>query len=265
MLSNISFQIPIGIAFLTLIIWRLLEEKKNNKEKKSLQNKSDTKHKKVQKKFLIIGILIAIVLGCAFYNYQPLKSLENKNGFNYLSSYTYDSFIVFDGNIKYENSSCLVSFISVFPISLIVGVWYIFKEESEHLYFFIPNVMVSILELILIVSNKTISFIPNYVMVVGFNLLQIYMIIYLFARVKEKMFSLTKSAYIALFGLLILMFIPVPSTMSKLFLNLSYMLFVVEAYIVLNYSDKRFWRLASWSFTIICLFDFIGYGIVNFL
>ena len=269
MLSNISFQIPIGIVFLTLILWRVIEFYQNQKEQKENLKKLNKEEQKEETRIgpkivLIVGVLIAIVLGSVFYEYSPMKSLEKVAGVNYLKSYSYNSFLVFDRNIQYEDSSCLASMISVFPIGLLIGVWYIFKEENKHLNFIMPTVVVSILELLLIVSNKVIPFIPNYLMVLGFNLLQIYMIIYAFARM-EGIFGLTKSAYIALFGLVMIILMPVPFTLSTTFLDLSYLVFVLEAYIVLNYSDRRFWRLASWVFTIICLFEFVGSIIVNFV
>ena len=214
---------------------------------------------------MILGILIAIILGTIFYEYAPIKTLEKHSGINYLTSYTYDSFLVFDRNIKYEYTSCLVTFISVFPIGIIIGIWYIFKEENKHLNFIIPTVIVSILELILIVSNKSIAFLPNYIIILGFNLLQIFMVIYAFSRIEEKMFGLVKSIYVTLICLVVLMFMPIPASLNKTILDLSYIIFVLEAYIILNYSDRRFWKLASWVFTVICLFEFIGYLIVKFM
>lgn len=256
MLSNISFQIPIGITFFALILWKFVEHKK------------DKTKKKINKKVLIsliISICAVVVLSIFLYQYQPIRPLERKNGISYLTNYTYNSFIVFDRNIKYVDSSCLASFISVFPIGLIIGIWYIFKEETEHLDFIFPTVIISVLDLIFLVSNISFKFLPNYIFVLGFHLLQIYMIIYIFARVEKRFFDLKRAAYVALITLFILMFMPVPKKIGYVALNLSYIIFVLEAYIVLNYSDKRFWRLASWVFTIICVFEFVGYGIVNFV
>lgn len=276
LLSNISFQIPIGITYFVLIFWRILEYQKDNKEQKEnlkkikknskeKTDKADLAKKSSFKYVLLIGILLVCVLGIIFYNYKPMKALEKKSGINYLMSYTYDIFKVFDKNMKYENSSCLSTFISVFPIGLIIGIVYIFKEETKHLRFIAPIIFVSILELIFLAANISISILPNYILILGFNLLQIYMILYFMARVEEKLFSLTKAAYVALAGLVIYMFMPIPTNLNKIILDLSYIVFVLEAYVVLNYADKRFWRLTSWVFTIICLFDFAGSFIVNFM
>ncbi|MBR2289496.1 MAG: hypothetical protein IJ867_02545 [Clostridia bacterium] len=257
LLSNISFQIPVGIVILTLIVWKIWES--HGAETALLQQPKSVKIS------LIVGILIAIILGAVFYEYRPMETLEKNSGLDYLMSYVYDSFCIFNKEIKYTDSSCLATFISVFPMGLLIGIWYIFKVENKHLEFLIPTVIVSILELILIVANKTIGLLPNYLLVLGFNLLQIEIIIYIFARIEERLFSLTKAAYVALLGLLLFMFMPVPSGLTGNSLNFAYLLFTLEAYLVLNYSDKRFWRLASWVFTVVCLFDFVQGIIVKFV
>ena len=258
MLSNVSFQIPIGITFLTLILWKVLENRKRLLKEKGILPK---------KMFivLIISLPLALILGIVFYQYQPIKPLEKIGGLSYLTNYTYNIFSIFDQNIKYVNRSCLTSFISVFPMGLVIGIWYILKEENEHFDFLTSTVIISILELIWIVSNKMIVFLPNYIFVLGFHLLQIYMLLYIFSRIEKPLFNLTKAAYVTLIGLLLLLLMPVPKKIGYIALNLSYIVFVLEAYMVLNYSDKRFWRLASWVFTVICLFDFVGYTIVNFM
>ena len=118
---------------------------------------------------------------------------------------------------------------------------------------------------ILIIANINIVFLPKYILIFAFNLLQNYMIVYIFSQIEEKLFSLTSSAYITLLALLVYMFVPVVPGTTKITLNLSYVIFVLKTYIILNYSDKRFWRLASWVFTVICLFDFASCLIVNFM
>jgi len=277
LLSNISFQISIGIVILILIIWELLEARGSNttvaeetkKGKKNKRNNTEEKKKiplsKKEKWILILGIMIALILGAAFYDYEPVQAIESQSGTNYLMNYLYDEYIVFDRNIGYGQNSCLAGFMSMFPMAIVIGVWYIFKEETKHLKFVVPTVIVSFLELILIVLNKPIAFLPNYILVLGFNLLQVYMLLYIFARVEEKLFGLIKSGYVALAGLVLYWFIPRPSNLAWYFVNFTYLFYTLEAYIVLNYSDRRFWRLASWVFTVICLFDFVTYSIVKFV
>ena len=173
LLSNISFQIPVGICMISLIIWRLLNYKKNN---------CNLLNKKVII-FSCILIIISLAIGAIFYKYNPIKNLESKPGINYIFDYTYSSIKIFYQDIKYENNSCLSTFISIFPIGLFIFIYYVFKDETEHLEFIIPTCIISILELIIIVSNFKIEFLPNYISLIGFNLLQIYMIIYTFSRI----------------------------------------------------------------------------------
>lgn len=257
LLSNISFQIPIGIAIFTLIIWRLLEFNKDRKESNKTDDKKEEKNNKLIFMILIIGSLIAILLGIIFYNYNPIKSIENKSGINYLSNYTYDVFVL--------DKPYFSTFISVFPICLIIGVYYIFKDETKHLRFIVPSVIISILQIILLVSNIKFSFLPNYIFALGFNLLQIYMVIYIFSRIEEKLFNLIKSAYISLLSLVFLIFLPKPTGLNLNFIDLSYIIFILESYIVLNYSDRRFWRLASWVFTVICFLETSAFLIVKIM
>ena len=94
-------------------------------------------------------------------------------------------------------------------------------------------------------------------------MLQIYMLVYIFSNLEEKFFNLIKSAYISLGLLVFFMFMPIPKEINSMFVELSYIIFVLETYIVLNYSDKRFWRLASWIFTLICVLQSVAFLIVK--
>lgn len=287
LLSNISFQISIGISMITLIIWRFLKffkdekerkenlkklkKKEKNKEENGEENKKENNKKNKEKnkkeniekkdvKFIVIlslGILVSIIVGIVFYKYNPIKSINNYRGINYLTNYTYDVFVKDEGYLH--------TFISVFPIGLFIGIYYIFKEENKHFNFYSITSLVSILELIILLLNIKFSFLPNYIFALSFNLLQIFMIIYTFANLDERYFGLVKTAYITLILLVILALMPRLKKLNATLLDISYIIFVLESYIVLNYSDKRFWRLGSWVFTIICISESIGYLIVKFM
>ena len=266
LLSNISFQISIGVPFITLIIWRFLKFKKDEKERKEnlqkLKKKGKNKEENIEQKdikftiFLSLGILISIILGIIFYKYNPVKSLVNLRGINYLTNYTYDIFVT--------DKPYFHTFISIFPFGLLIGIYYIFKEENKHFSFFSLTTLVSIIELIILLFNVNFSFLPNYIFALGFHLLQIFMIVYIFSNLEERFFNLIKSAYITLIVLVIAALMPKPK-MNSMLVDVSYILFVFESYILLNYSDRRFWRLGSWVFTLICISESIGYLIVNFL
>lgn len=272
LLSNVSFQISIGIPMIVLIIWRLLEFRSQNKEQK--ENLKKLNGKKGQSQIpnsnqqlkldrqslfpiLVVGILISIILGAVLYKYNPIKSLKDASGISFLTNYSYNMFVM--------DRPYAATFISVFPIGLFIGIYYIFKDENKHLNFIVPSVIVSILELIVIASNIKLAIIPNYILALGFSLLQIYMIVYIFANIEERLFTLVKAAYISLFFLVVVALIPMLDGLNRIILNFAYLIFTLEAYIVLNYSDKRFWRLASWVFTAISALEFIGYFVINFI
>lgn len=206
---------------------------------------------------LIIGIIISLILGIVFYKYNPIKVKINENGINYLTNYTYNFFTF--------NKKNLSAFNSIFPIALFIGVYYIFKDETKHSAFMIPTILVSIIELFFLVSKANLSFIPNCIFSLGFDLLQIFMVVYIFSRIEEKYFGLVKSSYISLIGLVFLLFMPVAKGINNAGIEVSYIIFVLESYLLLNYQDIRFKKLASFVFTLICLGEFIGYSIVNFL
>lgn len=251
---------------ITLIIWRLLKfkedkkEQNNNLKKINKKEKEDKEVNKNRKKIIIISIVsifISVILGLIFNKFDYIKDIYNKTGVNYLTNYVYDIFVV--------DKTYLHTFISVFPVSLIIGIYYIFKEDNKHFKFFCLSVIVSVFQLIILLSNIKIEVLPNYIFALGFNLLQIYMLVYIFSNLEEKFFNLIKSAYIALILLVFFMFMPIPKEINSMLIELFYMIFVLETYIVLNYSDKRFWRLASWIFTLICVLQSIAFLIVKFV
>jgi hypothetical protein len=172
----------------------------------------------------------------------------------------------FNSEIKFEDSTALATMISVFPVGLLIAVIYSFKKEDKHTKYLMLSSIVSVIEIILLITDKLSFVLPNYILAIGFALLQIYMIIYIMANIKERIFTMIQAAYVSLLGIIVIMIVPFPSAISEIKkIVIPYMIFVLESFIMLNYTDKRFWKLASWVFTIICLFETIGCMIVKFL
>jgi len=237
----------------------LKSKKENNKE-----NKDD--NYKYPRVICLIGIIIAVIIISLFYKYSPMKSLENNSGISYLINYTYSSMLPFNHDIKFTDSSCLATMISIFPIGLIIAIIYIYKIEDKHIEFLIPTAIISIIELILILSNKITWLIPNYIFTIGFALLQIYMLIYIFSNITERLLSLKTASYIAIFLGIIVLIVPFPKVIGPILSRmLPYSIFVLESYMLLNYTDKRFWRLTSWIITFITLFESIAYLVSNYI
>ena len=256
LLSNASFQISIGISIFTICLCIILKHffKKNNTEKSNIG-----KENKIDKGIwcvTLIGTVIAIIIVLCFYNYKNVDSIETKNGACYIMNYTYSVMTPFNKNIKFDDSRALATFTSVFPVGLFIAICYIFKNDEKHSEFLMPTVIVSIIEILLLLSNKIYFGVPNYILSIGFALLQIYMIVYIFANIEEKLFDLKKSSYIAILGVIVVLLMPFPAPISNINNRvIPYAIFVTECFMLLNYTDKRFWRLASWLFTLICVFE----------
>lgn len=254
LLSNTSFQIPFAITFLSIGLWVLIK----NKEKLKLDKKSIG--------LIALSVVIATIIGCVFYKYQKIDSVEERIGTSYLMNYTYSAMLPFNKNIKFDDVSSLATMISVFPIVLIIAVWYIFKYEEKHMEFFMPTVISSILQIILLCIGKISYIVPNYILGISIALIQIYMMIYIFSNVEEKVCDLKVASYISVAGIIFIMLVPFPSVISEIKSRvIPYMIFVLESFIVLNYTDKRFWKLASWVFTFMTIFETIGWICVNFV
>ena len=244
LLSNISFQVPIGIATITLIIYRYLKEivskkeleEKNSKSKKSKNKEevNETSNKNVLICALIL-IILALIVSCIFYKYAPLESAYH-------------------------------SIMWIFPIGLFIEIFLFYKLDGKYSEFILPTLLASIAFVIIMLSNKLDAIIPNYFMMIGFSILQIYIIAFIFANVDYKLFKMIKASYLAVIIPIIVYILPIPS--KVLIFNgrdVAYVIAVTESAMILNYTDRRFWRLMSWTVTVIAGIEFIGSIIVNFV
>jgi len=90
--------------------------------------------------------------------------------------------------------------------------------------------------------------------------------IYIFSNITERLLSLKTASYIAIFLGIIVLIVPFPKVIGPILSRmLPYSIFVLESYMLLNYTDKRFWRLTSWIITFITLFESIAYLVSNYI
>ncbi len=254
-LSNLSFQFSIGLALIPIVIWIMCK------------NKKEITLSKMQNVVLVMLVIIAIIISIFFYKINTIKSLEKVNGLSYLMSYTYSYNIPFNSNIKFVDSSCLATFISVFPMVLFVAIVYIFKVE-KHAEFLLGATIISILQIISVTSKNLFfaNIAPNYIMVLGIALLQIYIMLYFFANIDERLFNLKTTAYISIAGILFLLLIKFPGPLAPIGNRMGpAMIFALESFVFLNYYDKRFVKLATIVFPFITLIESIGLLIVKIM
>lgn len=250
LLSNISFQVPIGITICTLIIYlnikRIISQKENEIKESNKKNKKNKKTEEIENEVketsyknvwicALVLIILAIIISCVFYKNVPLES-------------------------AYQ------SIMWVFPIGLFIEIALFYKLDGKYSEFILPTMLASIVFVIIVLSNKLDGIIPNYFMMIGFSILQIYIIAYIFSNVDYKLFKMVRASYLAVLIPIIVYILPIP---NKVLIfkgkDVAYVLAVTQSAMILNYTDRRFWRLMSWTITVTMAIEFVGTLIVNFV
>lgn len=241
-LSNISWQISIGTVLLSLIVWFLI---KNRKEIKVIDVVD-----------LVISIIIAAIVSIFFYKYIVMSSKENGSIIYYLTSYFYSYILPFNKEIKFVTHGALTCMISVFPMPLVIALIYMYKNE-KHMEFLLPMAVISMVQIMgaAFVSNL----VPPYIMAISIALAQIYIMIYFFANVKEKIFGMKTAAYATLAYLVLVAIINVPKEISnRLMLSCMALGTTLECFLLSKYDDVRMQKIAPVVYGIITLVGFIG-------
>ena len=241
LLSNATWQISIGTVLIALIIWILI------KNKKEISNKNIV--------CLAIVSIISIVISTIFYKYSVIKGNENGPIIYYLTSYFYSYILPFNEEIKFVTHGALTCMISVFPLPIILALVYIYKNEN-HMEFILPMVIIGILQIV--VSAFISSIVPVYITAISVSLCQIYLMIYFFANVKEKIFSMKGAGYATIIYLVLVAVITVPEAISsRLMLSFMALGTTLESFLFCKYDDPRVQKIAPTIYGIITLIGFI--------
>ena len=237
--TYIPYAISFGYIFIALIIWILIKNKEN--------------------------ILKMIRDSMEYANRIPARYY--RNGISYLFNYLYNILLPFN---DVQEKAVLGSFISIFPIPMIVSLYYLFSKE-KHAEFLLPITIVvvfetiycisglpAVLENITLFSKTDISCVAP---VVNFGNLLI--IFYFLGNVKEKIVKFKNTIRISLAIVCILIFIERPIV----FIANSYLyLFVAElcllVFLFLNYDDKKYRNVFLFF---LCLLTLISGLTVSFM
>lgn len=238
--SEISYIICFAYVFLALDIWVVLK------------NLKEYKFNKLDLVYIIISILIIAV--CIFYNPISLKdTVTGGQGIGYLFSYGYSYMLPF---VQTENNMAYASFLSFFPIPLIMGMIYIYKEE-KHIEFILPILIVLVLESIWcmtgfpnILSNMTLfSRVSVEKCAMAIGLACIYLYLYMIANIKENFISLKDAVKITLIVLVLFFCIDRPDVLeaSKGYMYLFSSILSMGYFLILNSINKKYTNLFLWS------------------
>lgn len=251
-----GFERLLFFVYVAVTIWVILD------------NKTRIKFKKEELKYFIPCIVLAVLLCIGtiwIYNanvqFSPFLNVDENghkvieleetkgNGLQYLLSYGYAPFLIFtelSENLEY------MSFLSIFPLSLILAMLYLYKKE-KHIEFLMPMIIVITLECIFCMTKlpifKFIGFTESLRLEVCANAVSlacIYLYIYMIANVKESVFSLTKSAKVILGFLVFYFLIPRPEAFASRGYMYSIVCIITLLYFIfINYTDSRYKRVLS--------------------
>lgn len=244
-----AWIVSFGYVFLALAIWICI---KNWKEYKF--EKFD---------ILLFSLIVLIIgaFGIYFFisshyaiisimntSYPGARDETGGHGIKYLFSYLYSFMLPFRQDFDVME---FASFMSFFPVPLIMGLVYLYKKE-KHGEFILPLLVAIVLETVWCMSGMPailakftmLNVVPVERCAVAVGLASIYLYIYMFANVEEKIFKQTHSGYIVLAILIALFFIDVPTVLNtKGNLYIFVMIEALGGFLLLNIGDKNYQKL----------------------
>lgn len=250
-----SFTRAMLLIYLSLAIWLILK----NTEKLSMQKRIGI----VFLSFVITIVGLVISKKLFIYLDNDILYLNNEtNGLMHLFSYGYSMFLPFVNTGKNVTYS---SFLSLFPLPLIIAIIYVYREE-KNTEFFLPMIIVIVFESIFCILKKPLLGLDMcFDFVAGaIGLACIYLYMYMIAHIEENMFKLKDSAKIVLVFLVFYFLVPQPEVfMSKGYMYILAMLITLLYFLFINFADKRYQKvllvvLSIWSIVSAVPLIFIG-------
>ncbi len=260
------YMVSFGYLFLALAIWIMLKNRKI--------------YKITLKDGCVIGVMILfIVYLCLRYwnlsantlhilmntSYPGERSETGGNGIVYLFSYLYNFLLPF---MNVGDNCSVASIISIFPIPMIMAIYYIYKKE-KHAAFLLPLAIVAVLETVFcisgfpqIISNITLF---KYVIVeraaVAVGFANFYILIYMLANIQEELISMKSTIKVSILIMIVLCFVPLPEVIaSRNYLSIFAGILCLYTFLFLNQHDSRYRKVLLAFLTI---FTLVGGLFVN--
>ena len=250
-----GYAISFGYVFFALTIWILIK------------NRNDIKNNSV----LLVGVT-AISIACAVilrikipFNYNDVIEPEAR-GLSILYSYLYNILLPF--NNLGEETALFGSFLSAFPIPMLIALYYMYKNDN-HIEFLLPIVIISVLETVFCMSGlpdviNKITLFSNVSLsrgVAGVSLASVYIMFYMIKHIDKKVFSVTSAMRVVVVLMIAIGFIGYPEN----FRTKNYMmLFMIEAcllsFLFLIFHDENYKKTLLFF---LCVFALIGGITVN--
>lgn len=243
------YAVPFGYLFLGLIIWITLKNKENLKNKK----------------ICVLGILTIIfsvigmtIAGVYFNNNNIEYSDMNLAGFSMLFSYLYNFMLPFE---NFEGQELLASVVSVFPLPMIVALYYMYKKE-EHLEFLLPITTITVLETVFCISGfpeiidkvTLFSEVTSLRAASSVQIANLFILFYFLANVKEELFKIKSAMRITIACACVLIFIKMPTIYKdKIFMYIFAAEMSLLSFLLLNFNDKKYQKVFLFFLVLITL------------
>lgn len=244
MQTTSSFAITFSYIWIALVIWILI---KNRKSKNFILCLGTT-----------IGSLISAIVSLKYVDFgYRLDSVENTKSASYLFTYLYNILLPY---MDIEKKYLFGNFISLFPIPMLVALYYLYKHEN-HTEFLLPVTIVTVLETIFCISgfpkviSQTLGFEGISVVrcSVAVNYANLLLIFYIISNIDE-IFKLKTAIKLTLASACMLAFINYPVEISKIkFLYLFSAELCTLCILFYNYSNKKYTRMLLFTLTLLTL------------
>ena len=251
---NLSLEISFGYVFLALAIWICIKNKK--KYKITL--------KTILSVILTVFIIFLIVFIVEHFTelfsqaVQIYNTERTGNGLVYNFSYLYNFLMPYKDS---GNNVELASMLSVFPVPIILAMFYLYKKE-KHEEFLFPMLCVITLEIVWSMVNlpEILSTVTGLCLVsikdatLAVALANIYLFLYMFANVEEEAISFASAIRITLLVLIFNFFVAKPEAYSAKIYNYIFAgILTLESFLMLCYTDKRYKTVALWIMAILTI------------
>lgn len=253
------YVISFGYLFIGLIIWTVLK----NRDPKNVVFTNTLILNWVT---LILSIVGSVSCFLIFNNNYIEIDTEGFHGISTLFTYLYNCFLPFS---EFEGKELLGSIISIFPIPMIVGLYYMYKKE-DHVEFILPVTVLMVFEAIYCISGfpeiiNKITFLSDVDPLIVMDAVQIsnfFIMFYFLGNVKEELFKISHSMRITLLVVCFLIFLRFPTVYStKKYLYFFVCELSLFSFLFLNFSDKRYQKVLLFFLLVVTL---IGAIPVNF-
>lgn len=252
------YAISFGYLFFALILWIFCANRKDIKENKN--------GKIVLIITVLTSIVAAIVAEIFFGNYYGENSKGLNSGIAGLFSYLYNPFMPYN---KFENMELLGSIITMFPLPLILALFYMYKKE-KHLEFLLPISVIAVLETVYCISGfpeiiekfTMISSVGGLRVVPAVQLANLFIMFYFMENIDDLNIKMKHAIRITLILVCVLAFLQYPAIFAaKKYLYLFVSELSLLTFLFLNSSDKKYKKV---FLVFLILFTLIGGVPVNF-